>query len=259
MNKSFSKAKNPKEFRSWLIRQYFSREKNLKNAWFDFSVNEDNVLAYISDCKSNFPLTPVKVVGMWNSICSFKKDYKSTQKDFDEYVLTEDKEVSVKPKKSPGPAEYTLEEIGKTLGGITATMINRLANSGMDKFKTLTFDKPFGEMSDEEFILHEQGIQTYRVRAAEKYASALKQSKGDLNTFFSYISSSMIMTEKEIALILPEEFDTIVLLSALEEEGIREFLLDDIMRKRNSITSYQSMVAKEAFPTKKRGRPRKIA
>jgi hypothetical protein len=257
MNKNFGKAKNTKEFRRWLIRQYFNPNKNTQDVWFDSVVDESNVLAYISECKNNFPLTPMQIVNMWNTIYSFKKDYKKSQKEFDAYVLEEDKETDVRLKK-PGQMEYTLEEIGKTLGGITATMINRLSNTGMAKFKTLTFDTPFGEMSTEVDNLHRQAIQTYRDRAADKYITALKESKGDLNNFFAFIASTQVMTEKEIQLVLPMEFDAILLLSSLDEEDIREFLLDDISRNPNIVTSYQCMVAKQAFPTKKRGRPRKI-
>lgn len=258
MNKSLSKAKKPKEFRRWLIRQYFSEDKNIDKPWYKASVDENNVLDYISDCKNNFPLTPTQIVGMWNTLSSFKKGYKSSQKDFDAYVLQEDKERPLKVRK-PNNMEYTLEEIGQELGGITATMINRLAASAMMKFKTLTFDKPFDQMTKEEFALHKQAIQTFRERAADKYVKALKTSKGNLNVFFANIQSSMVMTAKEVELVLSQEFDTIILLSSLKEEEIKEFLLDDIARKSNVVTSYQCMVAKEAFPTKKRGRPRKHA
>ncbi len=244
------------------MRQYFSEEKNLENKWFNFSVNENNVLDYISDPKNNFPHSPKSIVDMWTTIESFKKKY--DDKEVNELanqvdILKENQPATTtNVSNSSYPVENTLKTIGEELGGITVTMINRLVDSSTTKFKTLTFDKPFWLMSDDENLLFEKSIDKYRLIAADKYCDFLLHCNGDLNIFFELIAKNQIMTKKEIELVSAREFETILELSLVKNnEAIKEFLLEDIKFNNNILTTYQAMVSKEAFPVKKRGRPKK--
>lgn len=255
MNKHLSKIKNKSAFTTWIMKNYFNQEKNLESKWFSFSVTNKNVLEYVSEAKSQFPLTPMQLANMWTTIQSFKKDYKKNEKAIDKlYADMEEKDTK---ERVANNAEHTLEEIGKTLGGITATMINRLSNTGIEKFKTITFNKKFLDMTDEEERLHVQAIDTYRERAAVKYVTMLDESKGNLNKFFGMLTKAGKLTDKEVDLILPNEYALIVELHGLDTEEKVKYLLHDIQKDGNILKTYQSMVAKEAFPTKKRGRPRK--
>lgn len=256
MNKHLSKIKTKPAFTKWIMKNYFNHERNLESKWFSFSVTNKNVLEYVSEAKNQFPLTPMQLANMWTTVQSFKKGYKKNEKAIDKlYSELEDRDDA--KERVTNNAEHTLEEIGKTLGGITATMINRLSTTGIDKFKTMTFNKKFVNMTDEEERLHVQAIDTYRERAAVQYVTMLDESKGNLNKFFGMLTKAGKLTDKEVELILPDEYALILELFALETEEKVKYLLHDIQKDGNLLKTYQSLVAKEAFPTKKRGRPRK--
>jgi hypothetical protein len=251
MNKNFDIITNKEKFKNWLIRQYFNQEKNTNDPWFKKTVNATNVLEHISDSQNCFPLTPAQITDMWICINSFKKRVKKTTRDINGYCERIDQQEKVK-------TEHTLENVGKQLGGITATMINRLSKSAMDKFKILTFETHFSNMTDEDLLLFNKGIEKFRNQALDKYIILLRDSQGDLNTFFNALIKEQIMTKKEIELLQPIEYDVLLQLYALTDKEIKKFLLIDIEMDNNMIKSFQSMISRQAFPTKKRGRPRKI-
>jgi hypothetical protein len=243
------------------MRQYFDSENNANSPWYCDDVNEKNVLLYISESKNHFPLTPVKIVDMWECIEDFKRSLKQSEKMLGTNLGLSEEAVS-KISKPTSTVKYqtgevTLEKIGESLGGLTPTMINKLSTSAMDKIRTMSEGLRFDTFVEDALERLNHRIIACRVEAAHEYAKSLKESNGRIKDFISGLVKKRIMTKNDMKLITDAETVALTLLFTKPVNEIVGTLLHDISLANNVFKSYQSSVARKAFPEKKRGRPKK--
>ena len=61
----FNSVRNRSEMSAWIMRQWFNPDKHSMKAWYDSSVNANNVLSFVSHNK-HFPMSPLQLVDMWS-------------------------------------------------------------------------------------------------------------------------------------------------------------------------------------------------
>lgn len=237
----------------WIMRQYFNPGKHVDKVWYDASVDLGNVLQYVSDPKNNFPFTPKELADLWKLKKSLGASLELVAKDFGEFP--EDEEDEDKTTYQTG--EVTLKDIGKELGGLTPTMINKLATSGSEKIKKLTHGVAPWDMNEEQWGDLLKTIKEARRDVAKIYAENLKSYGGDVKAFLESLVKAHILTPSDLKLVSDQEFEGLALLSQKSTDQIINVILHDIERDNNVFKSYQSAVSKKVFPPGKRGRPKK--
>ena len=155
--------------------------------------------------------------------------------------------------------EITLQKIGKTLGGITPTMVNRLFDNGIEKFKHLSKQKHLLVVTHEEDEAIASFIGKIRAAAVDLYIEMLAESKGDIYNFLFALKKKQIVTDGDMKIITDREIEHLhYLYYAESKEVVSKMLLTDIELEDNIYSTFQSTISRLMFPTKKRGRPRKI-
>lgn len=258
INSQFNKIATKKKLTGWLMRQYFDPKQHSKAIWYDKSINETNVLEFVSDPKTRFPLTPAKITDLFLCIQSFKKNLKKSEKELGLNLgLPKKEEETLTETSKYQTGEVTLQKIGQMLGGLTPTMINKLATSGFDKIRKMSSNVSLDALEDEVVDDLNQFITQCRLEAAEEYADELITYKGHIKTFIERLVKRRVMTSNEMTLIENNEVAALMLLSNKSKDEIIKVLLNDITRDFNLFKSYQSAVSRKAFPEKKRGRQKK--
>lgn len=262
-NPQFSKVKSKKKLISWLMRQYFNPAKHSESPWYKSSVTSGNVLKYVSNPLNRFPLTPVKIVDMFNCIQSFKKNLKKSEKELGpDLGLTKSELLKLRAPASVPSVKYqtgetTLREVGQALGGLTPTMINKLVTSGMGKITKMSKGVPLDELAGPAADDLNKTIMDCRVVAALEYAEALKDSKGRIKNFIAGLVKKRAMKASDVKLMTDKEVVSLSLMYSKSQGEIVQLLLRDINQDNNLFKSYQSVVSRKAFPEKKCGRPKK--
>lgn len=242
-----------KEFAAWIMRQYFDPSKHSDKVWFDSSVTADNVLEYLSspDGSRLFPNSPRNLVSLWK----LKLDLGA------KLGTVSDEEMDDDPSSEEEKAKYqtgdvSLKDIGQELGGVTPTMINKLASAGMEKFSKLTSGKHPSDLDDEELENFLKVIKDARLTGAKEFADKLISAKS-INAFLHSLAKEQVLTPTDLKIISPEELDALKILKTRPKENIILILLEDVENDDNIFKTYQSYVSKKVFPPGKRGRPKK--
>lgn len=257
VNPLFDKIPRSKQddFKGWVMRQYFNPSKHSDKIWYDRSVTKDNVLDYISSQRGQklFPNTPRNLVNLWKLKSDLSSRLGATVRDL-EKAEKKDKEEEEKAKYQTG--DVSLKDIGQELGGVTPTMINKLATSGMEKFAKLTKDVSPSEMeyADVEDMLNK--IETARQEVAKEFAKKLKEANS-VDEFLKTLAKEHILTPTDLKIISPEEIEGLEILMDKSEDRIAMILIEDIEDDDNLFKTYQSAVSKKVHPPAKRGRPKK--
>lgn len=258
MNPLFNKVPKSQreEFAAWIMRQYFDPTKHKEKSWFDPSVTQDNVLEYISSTRGSklFPNSPRNLVNLWKIKQDLGAKLGTTVADLEAPEEPEPEPEEEKAKYQTG--DVSLKDIGKELGGVTPTMINKLATSGAEKFSKLTGGKHPEDLDDEELEGFLRKIQQARVEGAEQFADLLLAAPS-VSKFLEGLAKAQILTPTDLKIISPEEVDGLDILRGKDKERIMLILLQDIEDDDNLFKSYQSLVSKKVFPPGKRGRPKK--
>lgn len=254
INPHLQRVRDKDKMIGWVMRQYFNPEKHADKLWYDASVNPDNVLEYVSDPKNHFPLTPKELADLWKLKKSLGASLELAAKDFEDLP---DEEEEDEDKTTYQTGEVTLKDIGKELGGLTPTMINKLASSGGEKIKKLTHGVAPWDMNEEQWEDLLKTIKEARQEVAQVYAENLKSYGGDVKAFLESLVKAHILTPSDLKLVTDQEVEGLALLSQKSTDQIVNVLLHDIERDDNVFKSYQSAVSKKVFPPAKRGRPKK--
>jgi hypothetical protein len=247
VNPLLARLRDRAKLSEWLMRYYFN-DNRTDAIWYRSDVNEDNVLAYVSDPRSNFPLSPADICDDWNIKKSLKSDFAAI--DFDA--------VAAKPVKGKKEAIYntgdvSLKDIGQELHGITAMMALKLETSGTAKMQLMT-----GKNRDGMEAAMERISQAHR-EVADAYATLLLSCKS-VNTFLDAIKKAYQITPLEMEDIKTNrELKMIQFLMSQDATDIADYLRGDILKQDNRMKSFQTMISKHLYPSKKRGRPKKNA
>jgi hypothetical protein len=245
VNVLFDRLRDKQKLSEWLVRYYFN-ENRQDTVWYNPNVNEDNVLAYVSDPRSGFPLSPMEVCDDW----TIKKSLKS------DFAQIEDEPKPVKGKKEAiyNTGDVSLKDIGEELHGITAMMAQKIETSAMDKFKIMTGACRDG-LEDAMEIIDEA-----HHTVAQQYVQHLRAANGSVQRFLDIIKKEYQISPMEMEDIKTNpELKMINFLFNQDDNDIADYLRGDIMREHNRMKSFQTMISKHLYPSKKRGRPRKNA
>lgn len=257
MNPLFNKIPKSQmeEFKAWIMRQYFDPTKHSDKVWYDESVTADNVLDYISSSEGSrlFPSTPKNLVGLWKNKSFLQGRLGAAADDLDASDSDDEPEEE---KAQYQTGDVSLKDIGKELGGVTPTMINKLQTSGMGKFAKLTGGVHPEDLDDEVLEDFLRKIKTAREEGAIEFAERLKAADS-VTDFLKSLAKSQILTPTDLKIITPEELEGLEILKDKPEENIMLILMQDIEDDDNLFKTYQSLVSKKVFPPGKRGRPKK--
>lgn len=246
VNPLFTRLRDQAKLAEWLMRYYFNDNRK-DAAWYSSRVNAGNVLAYISDPRSGFPLSPSDVCDDWAIKKSLKGDFAAI--DFDAVA----KAPKGKKEAIYNTGDVSLKDIGQELHGITAMMALKLETSGTAKMQLMT-----GRNRDGMDAAMERISEAHKT-VSEAYA-ALLLSCNSVNTFLDAIKKAYQITPLEMQDIKTNrELKMIQFLMKQDATEIAEYLRGDILKQDNRMKSFQTMVSKHLYPSKKRGRPKKNA
>lgn len=253
----FKKVRNKKAFAAWIMRQYFNPEKHGDKIWFDDSVTVDNALEYVTKMGENgvFPQSPKALSELWKLKGQLTSAIGAMDKSGELDAAVEDEEEA-EEKVTYQTGEVSLKDIGAELGGVTPTMVNKLAASGMEKFRAITGGKPLRDLDSDELEAFLKKIHDARLTAVEEFTSELLAAKS-VADFLKGLAKRQILSPTDLKLITKSELDGLQVLREKDPERIKLILLQDIQDANNIFKSFQAAVSKKVFPPKKRGRPKK--
>lgn len=250
---------NKANFAAWLVRQYFNDDQKGK-VWYDSSVNEDNVLEYISVPENSFPLSPTQAVDFYRNMKSLQKKINSREvsADLDDVSLDDDEDDVVVVKNRTG--DVSLKDIGANVGGVTAAMVNKIEGDGLSKLQSLLGGKHPKDLNDEDERELQRKFAEAETTAADRYADMLAASNGNIGKFLMSLTKAHILSDNEASQITDNEIETLMTLAKMPKERVKEILRKDLNSPSgNVVKTFQSMYSKTIFPPKKRGRPAKTA
>jgi len=241
-----------KAMTAWIMRYFFSPKKK-EQPWFSKKVTADNVLAFISNPKSNFPMTPREVADDWRIKKSLKTDLaRVTDADISSFEKNEPEEGG-----TYASGEKSLKDIGSALGGLSAPMIQNIERSGLEKLrKTLGGKNPMSMDEDELDALLKQ-VEETRAATATEFATELKAAGGDVKKFIAGLVKKNVLTPNDVQMMQPRELEMLVYLMDKPVNQVADYLRGDAKKSENRMKSFQSAVARKLSPVGQRGRPRK--
>lgn len=242
----FARLRDREKLAEWLMSYYFNDNRK-DTAWYNPNVTTDNIFAYISDPKSGFPLSPADVCDDWSIKKSLKSDF--AQINFEPVQnLPKSKKEAIY-----NTGDVSLKDIGQELHGITAMMALKLETSGTAKMQLMT-----GRNRDGLEAAMDRISEAHQI-VAEAYATLLA-SCTSVNAFLEAIKKAYQITPLEMEDIKTNrELKMIQYLMSQESIDVIEYLRGDILKHDNRMKSFQTMLSKHLYPSKKRGRPKKNA
>lgn len=235
----------------WIMRYYFSPKKK-DQPWWSNKVKPENVLAFISNPKSNFPLTPREVADDWRIKKSLKADLaKVTDQDITSFEKNEPETAAY------GSGDKSLKDIGTALGGLSAPMIQNIERAGLDKLRKILGGKNPLSMDEDELDELLKNVEETRRAVAVEFANELKGAGGDIKKFIAGLVKRNVLTPNDVQLMQPREVEMLVYLMDKPADQVAEYLRGDAKKTENKIKSFQSAVARKLSPVGQRGRPRK--
>lgn len=235
----------------WIMRYYFTPAKK-DQSWWSKKITPANVLAFISQPRSGFPLTPKEMVDDWKIKKSLKTDLNKI----------DDSEIEAFEKNEPqGPVNSvgvkSFKDIASELGGLSIPSISQTELAGLEKLKKLLGGKNFLNMDEEELDELLANVDAARDATSLTFAKDLKAAGGDVKKFFKGLVAKGIMQPVDISLLKPREIEMLVFLMDKPEDQIAEYLRGDARKSDNKIKTFQAAVARSLSPVRPRGRPRK--
>ncbi len=142
--------------------------------------------------------------------------------------------------------EKTLLEIGKEMGGLTPTMVNKILEHGFEKLKTLlSINEENNNQLKFDFITKK--IFEIRKKTATFYIKRLKESDGNAEKFLKKIKQDKLISKSDIKNIRKSEIDGIKILHDYDNKTSEMILMEDIETDENIFKTYQAAVSKNLF------------
>lgn len=239
--------KENKEVSQWIMRQYFDSTKNKYDIWYKAEINEDNVLKYISNSRSNFPHT-------LHAVISQHKLNKQIISDLNR--INDVEEVFHGPKNTMG--DVTLKDIGKIIGDVTPTMANKISDKALEKFK-----KAYVLYTSYEF---EKKFTDYVNNLVEELSSIYVDSfvnSESLNDALADLIAQEIVKQKDLEYISSKEFDFMESLfqdlktETISSEEAEEIIIANYKSQNNKMSIFQYSISRIIHPGEKTGRKKK--
>ena len=137
--------------------------------------------------------------------------------------------------------EVTLTKIGKKLGNLSPTMVNKILDKGYKKFKYIFI--PNGK----ENILG--SLEQIRIKVAKKYVKAMSRQKMQTNAdeILKGLCKEQVIGKHDTKYISQREKDALVILAEYNEDVMEAILLEDIEQDDNLYKTFQTAISKAAF------------
>lgn len=234
---------------SWLLRAYFNPMKHADRTYFKAEVDRDTVLAFVSEAENNFPQSPYSIVAMWHLMPGLREGLRAVPEDNTEEVK---EDVYTK-------GNETLANIGKAIGGVTPTMVNKISEQATTKLGALLR----ALNSENRWLVREaeEKLEDAFLLVAETYADAIQKSaiSGEV---LEFVANAGILSLGDAFSADDVELDALQELIEYAQEGatqaeLEDVILEDLNKSVNVFQTVQLAVAKIVFPPAKRGRPRK--
>jgi hypothetical protein len=233
--------KETQEVSAWLMRQYFS-EKNKLDYWFSSDVTEENVLLYISNSKNGFPHTISAVIEQ-------HKLNKALRHTLNMLQDSDDSEIS--------PAinmvgEATLKDIGAVVGNVTPTMVNKLTDKALEKYKRIY--NIYHSSMGPKFVKYYNNLVE---DIADSFALAFQEEE-TLDDALASLVASEIIKVKDLEYISPRDFKILDALFAQSKtmlfSDVEEMFITDYASGTRKILLFQYAVSRIVNPDEKSGR-----
>lgn len=247
----FNTAKNIPELRAWLVRAYFNPQKHKDMSYFSDTVTKDNVLEYITAKQKVFPQSPHSIVSVWNILPDLRQALRTIPDN--NSAVKEKKEINLR-------AETSLREISISLGGLTTTMVDKIADQAVVKFsdllKKLTSKNNYVAMEAMEKITNA------RLTVAEAYADLIFTCSTPEEIFFGLVKRGLLQKrDSEIMDTIEKECLSELIVWTQDENmcqsDIEDIILEDLDKSVNLFRSAQQAVSRIMFPSGNPGRPAK--
>jgi hypothetical protein len=236
---------------SWALRVYFGPNQKGKS-WYQDNVTPETVLEHFLSPTS--PISPEAMVEVWKAIPSLR----AALERLDHHQLdavTQYLQRGTEPSSRYTQGDSTLKEMAIDLGGITGTMVNKLANSAIDKLQRLTGGMSLADMEPEDLNSMFDLIEYSRLVAANEYAATLRSFKGNIPAFIENQVKNLNLTENEAKVVTQTEQDGLAILAEMEHDRIIVILLEDLNSYDNLFLGFQNAASKKIFP-RRSGRPK---
>lgn len=240
-----------KDLSAWLIRQYFDSAKNATSAWYDPSVNEKNVLDYISDAGNKFPLSPIQVEDFFRNMKSLQGMVKSKQVSDDLDRMDDDEDGDSTPKvKYQTSDNAKLADVGAALGGVTKTTVNNIENSAFAKLQSLMGVSP-DDMTPEQEVALEKKMDRASLMAAKKFIDTLESVNGSVGKFLMALRNDRLISKTEMTQISDEEIEAIIDIAQMSPKEAYQYLKTDLENPNgNIVKSFQGIYSRILFAKK---------
>lgn len=244
---AFDTVKNLPDLRAWLMRAYFNPTKHSKEPYYTDTVTKETVLSYISVRSNKFPQTSENVVALWNILPSLRDGLRSLpdEESAKEEIYTKGNE--------------TLANIGKAIGGVTPTMVNKISEQATAKLGAMLR----ALNSDKTWLAREahDKIEDAFLSVAESYTDAVKEANNAQQVLTALVSSGVLQFGEGEAVdeIEKAAFEDVIAYakSGATQAEIESVFLEDLNRPISIFLSMQFPVSRTVFPPAKRGRPKK--
>lgn len=245
----FENARNEADLRGWLMRAYFNPTKHARETYYRADVCKENVLEYISCSGNKFPQTPLSILGVWSVLPSLREGLKSVAGD--------------DPVEKPAiytKGEKTLSEIGGVIGGVTATMVNKISDGAVLKVTAMC-----KALSGENKWLAreaEEGIENAILNTAEVFADAVQKANTAQDALV-IISGSGLVSPQDTLVADALELECLGELISQAKDGagqaeLEDIFIEDMKKTVNIFNLAQLAVSRQVYPAAKRGRPRTV-
>jgi len=244
------------ELGSWVLVHYFG-EGHQGKSWFQPGLTPEKALQHLADSPHS-PITPDQLCDLWRTLPSLKAKLGREDADNELEAVNRYVKQSCKGIATATPFRGSkLSEVSDFFGDITPTMVNKIFIGAVQKVKELTRGLSPEEMEDDDLKALMDRIDIAREEAAERFAAALKASKGDMEVFLEMLLAERQVSKVDLRRVSSDELNVIKEMSLkLEPLEIEKILLTDIEEDDNFFLLFQNAVSRRLFPTKA-GRPRK--
>lgn len=245
---AFNTVKNSEDLKSWLMRAYFNPSKHLKEKYYSPEVSKDNIFEFISNRDNKFPQTPESIISLWSILPGLRKGLNSiANEEVTESLYTKGNE--------------TLANIGKTIGGLSPTMVQKISDQATLKLGTLlrAINADNRHLANEAFDKIDDAFLT----VSESYADAVKEANS-ADEVLGVLLKNKLLTSEEVQVvdeIEKQALEDVIAFANLEETTqaeIEEVFLQDLNRPVSVFLSMQYPISKIVFPPPKSGRPKKV-
>lgn len=238
-------SKEAIELSSWVFRSYFNETKNQNDIWYHEDVTKENVLKYISDASNNFPHTLHSVIEQHRRNTQLRKAL----------TLLKDSDFNI-GQTQEGPKNLKsvskLKEVASEVGNISPTMINKITEKALQKFKRI-----YEMMQNDDEAKFSKFYENIVEEMAEKFASAFYEEES-LDDAIAVLLANEDIKSKDLNNLFPYDFNVLDLIFLKSKTStfseLQNEFIDDFWSTNRKNNLFQYSISRIMNPENKCGR-----